>query len=77
MAAISKHEGDILDWLKKVINSCTELSHVASTRNLLRNFNILYPEVPYRAILALRYKLDVKFYDLIEERQQRINNILK
>lgn len=44
MAAISKHYGDVLLWLDKVIESCVTEAQVASAVKLITNFEKTYGE---------------------------------
>ncbi len=42
MAANSKHPGDILIWLEKVLNSCITMDQVDNTRKLFAKFEEIY-----------------------------------
>lgn len=42
MAANSKHYGDVIIWLRKVLHSCNTTKQVRNTRNLFSNFEKQY-----------------------------------
>ncbi len=43
MAASSKHYGDVVRWIEKVIDSCTTTTQVNGALNLIRNFVTVFP----------------------------------
>tara|TARA_R110000868_G_scaffold264087_1_gene522689 strand:+ start:658 stop:903 length:246 start_codon:yes stop_codon:yes gene_type:complete len=80
MASESKHYGDIIIWIEKVIDSCnhplqekTARKLVRNFENQLRNYNIddmLYFEIIHR----LENKLNDKMYFRLDKLEQQLKN---
>jgi hypothetical protein len=39
----SKHYGDVMNWIRKVIRSCETMDQLYVAKNLLMTFNKMYP----------------------------------
>jgi len=57
MSANSKHYGDVILWIEKVIASCKTVEQLNSTRRLVRNFSILYEDIDRSYNFKLSRKL--------------------
>ena len=71
MAASSKHYGDIVNWIEKIIDSCETQQQEVAARKLVRQFETLYYDIDQQLgwglSRKLRNKLDEKFYALIHK----------
>ncbi len=56
MASKSTHWGDIHNWIKKVIDSCTTSDQIKSTEVLIERFSITYPLVTSTYFNLMRYR---------------------
>lgn len=57
MSAKSKHYGDVIIWIEKVIDSCTHPLQEITARHLIQNFEKLYYEVDKSFSFELSSKL--------------------
>ena len=71
MASSSRHYGDIVNWIEKVIESCETPQQEVAARKLVRQFETLYHDIDqqlgYVLSRGLRNKLDEKFYTRIHK----------
>jgi hypothetical protein len=72
MAASSKHYGDVVNWLEKVIDSCETPLQELTARKLVRLFESQYQnidrELNWDLSRRLRVALDNKVYGRLEKK---------
>ena len=57
MASTSKHYGDVVNWIEKVINSCETPLQEKTARNLIYQFELQYEEIDIKLNFELSRKL--------------------
>ena len=72
MAAISKHYGDVANWIEKVIDSCEHPLQESAARKLIRLFEKNYAaelEMPVYLEISrrLNHRLDDKTFGRLEK----------
>jgi len=72
MAASSKHYGDVVNWIEKVIDSCETPLQELTARRLVRLFESQYQnidrELDWSLSRKLRMSLDSKVYSRLEKK---------
>jgi hypothetical protein len=72
MASTSKHYGDVVNWLEKVIDSCETPLQELTARRLVRLFESQYQdidrELDWSLSRKLRMLLDNKVYSRLEKK---------
>jgi hypothetical protein len=72
MAASSRHYGDIVNWIEKIIESCETPQQEMAARKLVRQFEILYRDIDQQLnwdlSRKLRSALDNKVYSRMEKK---------
>lgn len=79
MAAISKHYGDVANWIEKVIDSCEHPLQESAARKLIRLFEKQYVgTLDDRAFIevsqSLNHRLDEKLFGRLDK---KLNNLHK
>ena len=79
MAAISKHYGDVANWIEKVIDSCEHPLQESAARKLIRLFEKKYfGTLDDRACIevarSLNHRLDEKLFGRLDK---KLNNLHK
>ena len=79
MAAISKHYGDVANWIEKVIDSCEHRLQESAARKLIRLFEKKYVgTLDDRAFIevarSLNHRLDEKLFGRLDK---KLNNLHK
>lgn len=83
MSANSKHYGDVLMWVEKVINSCVTREQCDNARKLLFRFNRIYnpefePNVRDKEIIYLhRRSAELREQIVAKENNERIDTSSK
>jgi hypothetical protein len=57
MASTSKHYGDVVNWIEKVINSCETPLQEKTARKLIHQFELQYEEIDIKLNFELSRKL--------------------
>jgi hypothetical protein len=72
MAASSKHYGDVVNWIEKVIDSCETPLQELTARRLVRLFESQYQnidrELDWSLSRKLRMSLDSKVYSRLDKK---------
>jgi hypothetical protein len=78
MAASSKHYGDVVNWLEKVIDSCETPLQELTARRLVRLFETQYQnidrELNWDLSRRLRVALDNKVYGRMDKLTEKLSN---
>jgi len=78
MAASSKHYGDVVNWLEKVIDSCETPLQEVTARRLVRLFESQYQnidrELNWDLSRRLRVALDNKVYARMDKLTEKLSN---
>ena len=78
MAATSKHYGDVVIWIEKVINSCETPIQELTARRLVRLFESQYQnidrELDWSLSGKLRMSLDSKVYSRMDRLTEKLSN---
>jgi len=78
MAATSKHYGDVVIWIEKVINSCETPIQELTARRLVRLFENQYQnidrELDWSLSRKLRMSLDSKVYSRMDRLTEKLSN---
>lgn len=64
----SKHHGDILDWLEKIINSCTDVRQLFVAKRCITSFEKTYK--PQDSYLYKTWRLKIRVRNKIDQLQQ-------
>jgi hypothetical protein len=71
MASTSKHYGDVVNWIEKVINSCETPLQEVTAKKLIYQFELQYREIDkelnFQLSRKLRNTLDQKFYTRLDK----------
>ena len=72
MASTSKHYGDVVNWIEKVINSCETPLQEVTAKKLIYQFELQYREIDiklnFQLSRRLRDTLDQKFYTRLDKK---------
>ena len=78
MAASSKHYGDVVNWIEKVIDSCETPLQELTARRLVRLFESQYQnidrELDWSLSRKLRMSLDRKVYSRLDKLTEKLSN---
>jgi hypothetical protein len=78
MAATSKHYGDMVIWIEKVINSCETPIQEVTARRLVRLFESQYRDIDrelgWDLSRRLRVALDNKVYTRMDKLTEKLSN---
>jgi hypothetical protein len=78
MAASSKHYGDVVNWLEKVIDSCETPIQEVTARRLVRLFESQYQDIDrelgWDLSRKLRVALDNKVYTRMDKLTEKLSN---
>jgi len=78
MAATSKHYGDVVIWIEKVINSCETPIQEVTARRLVRLFESQYRDIDrelgWDLSRRLRVALDNKVYTRMDKLTKKLSN---
>jgi hypothetical protein len=78
MAASSKHYGDVVNWIEKVIDSCETPLQELTARRLVRLFESQYQnidrELDWSLSRKLRMSLDSKVYSRMDRLTEKLSN---
>jgi hypothetical protein len=73
MAAISKHYGDVANWIEKVIDSCEHPTQEIAARKLVRlfekkYFDVLDMQTYLEVSRRLQHRLDDKVFSRLDKK---------
>jgi hypothetical protein len=72
MASTSKHYGDVVNWIEKVINSCETPLQEGTARKLIYQFELQYREIDmklnFQLSRRLRNQLNEKTYTRLNKK---------
>jgi len=78
MASTSKHYGDVVIWIEKVINSCETPIQEVTARRLVRLFESQYRDIDrelgWDLSRRLRVALDNKVYTRMDKLTEKLSN---
>jgi len=78
MAASSKHYGDVVNWIEKVIDSCETPLQELTARRLVCLFESQYQnidrELDWSLSRKLRMSLDSKVYSRMDRLTEKLSN---
>jgi len=78
MASTSKHYGDVVIWIEKVINSCETPIQEVTARRLVRLFESQYRDIDrelgWDLSRRLRVALDNKVYTRMDKLTKKLSN---
>jgi hypothetical protein len=63
MAANSKHWADVLQWLYKIIDSCTTIHHILAAKRLCRLYIKKYPYKKWGDKMSITHEVLIGYCD--------------